>query len=52
LDKFYQPTYSGHVDAEELHQKILAMGIQPRAGRFGEFYQLPSILVLGDDAPM
>jgi|SRR5215471_1380971 len=52
LDKLYRHTYTGHRDAEELHQKILAMGLQPRAGRFGEFYTLPSILTMGDDAPM
>jgi hypothetical protein len=49
---FFQFEYRNHVDAAELHQKIVAMGIQPRNGRFGEFYQLPAILTMGEDAPM
>jgi len=48
----FQFEYRGHADARELHQKIVAMGIQPRNGRFGEFYQLPSVLTMGEDAPM
>jgi hypothetical protein len=52
IDGFYQPTFSGARDAEELHQKILAMGLRPRPGRFGEFYTLPSILTASDDDPM
>jgi len=48
----FQFEYTGHRDAEELHQKILAMGLKPRMGRFGEFWQLPSSLTMGDDAPL
>jgi hypothetical protein len=52
IDGFYKPSFSGARDAEELHQKILAMGLRPRPGRFGEFYTLPSILTASDDDPM
>jgi hypothetical protein len=48
----FQLTYRGHRDAEELHRKIVEMGLQPRAGRYGEFYTLPSSLTMGDDAPI
>jgi hypothetical protein len=49
---FFHFEYTGHRDAVELHRKIVEMGLQPRMGRFGEFYVLPSILTMGDDAPM
>jgi hypothetical protein len=45
---FWQFEYQGHADAKELHQKIVAMGLQPRSGRFGEFYSLPRVLVPDD----
>jgi hypothetical protein len=40
--------YTNHAEARELHQKIVAMGLQPRMGRFGPFYQLPAILTMAD----
>jgi|SRR5262245_46118065 len=45
----YQYVVTGHQDAEQLHQKILAMGLQPRPGAYGPFWVLPSILTMGDN---
>ena len=44
----FQFEYTGHAEARELHQKIVAMGLQPRMCRFGPFYQLPSSLTMYD----
>jgi hypothetical protein len=44
--------YTGHAEARELHQKIVAMGLVPRMGRYGPFYTLSTILTMGDDPPM
>jgi hypothetical protein len=52
IDGSYKPTFTGFKDAEELHRQIVAMGLQPRPGRFGEFYQLPSVLVDSEDDPI
>ena len=52
VDHTRQMTYVSNQNAEALHQKILAMGLRPRSGVFGEFWTLPSILTMGDDAPM
>jgi hypothetical protein len=46
---FSQFEYRGHRIAVELHQKIVEMGLQPRMGRYGEFYTLPSVLTVGDE---
>lgn len=52
MNNFYQHTFSGYRDAEELHRKIMEMGLQPRHGKFGEFYSLPSVLTESDDDVM
>jgi hypothetical protein len=44
--------YTGHAEAREFHQKIVAMGLQPRPGRYGPFYRLPAILTMGTYAPI
>jgi hypothetical protein len=45
-------TYSGSMPAEEVWHKIEVSGLQPRTGRFGEFFVLPPGFIPDDeDAP-
>jgi hypothetical protein len=41
--------YVGEIEAEQLKAKL--SGIEPRNGRYGEFYSLPDFDFLGEDAP-
>jgi hypothetical protein len=44
-------TYCGSMSAEEVQQKIEAFWLQPRPGRYGEFYTLPLGFIPVEDSP-